>query len=525
MTIKCKICNKNSFDNYRKLSYHLRTVHGLTAQEYHDIILKTSNICNNPDCNNVTKFKNLNIGYLKYCCNKCNTDHNAKSNHLKMKQLLMSEHGVDNCSKIPNINEARKRTNIHRYGGNAPLCSDSIKTKVKQTNIDKYGVKNVFQCNAIKIKSKQTCIEKYGVPNIMKVKEFAENKNIKTAQTKRTNLYNKMLDSTIFDVNFELHDIIGLQEYYTITCKNCGHIFERYFNDYKLSFKCPKCNIGSSIELKIKNFLDSYNINYITNDRSHINPYELDFYLPDHNLAIECHGLYWHSEQRLIQKNVNHPTRYHKIKHDLCKLNSIQLLQFYEDEIINRFEIVKNIILSKCKLLPRLTMARKCKIFEIDNSATNIFLDNNHIQGRNINKKCNIGAYYNNELVAVMSFAFIKDIIILDRFCTKCGYYIIGIANKLFTYFIKNNECNRIISFSDNRISNGALYNVMKFTKVVDVAPTYYYIFRNIRKHKSGFMKSKLKNRLENFDKKLTEYENMLNHGFDRTCCSFAPCP
>lgn len=55
----------------------------------------------------------------------------------------------------------------------------------------------------------------------------------------------------------------------------------------------------TSIELKVKEQLDYYNIRYI--QQKHINDgernYYLDFYIPSFKLVIECNGDYWHNKQ------------------------------------------------------------------------------------------------------------------------------------------------------------------------------------------------------------------------------------
>ena len=62
---------------------------------------------------------------------------------------------------------------------------------------------------------------------------------------------------------------------------------------------CPICNPErnhqTSIETIMKDILDKLNIEYIQHDRKLIGPKELDFYLNNYKIAIECNGTYWHS--------------------------------------------------------------------------------------------------------------------------------------------------------------------------------------------------------------------------------------
>lgn len=62
---------------------------------------------------------------------------------------------------------------------------------------------------------------------------------------------------------------------------------------------CPICNPErnpqTSIETIMKDILDKLNIEYIQHDRKLIGPKELDFYLNNYKIAIECNGTYWYS--------------------------------------------------------------------------------------------------------------------------------------------------------------------------------------------------------------------------------------
>jgi len=130
------------------------------------------------------------------------------------------------------------------------------------------------------------------------------------------------------------------------------------------------------------------------------------------------------------------------------------------------------------------------------------------------------------ELVSVMTFSklslakgnkvFTDNEYELSRFCNNFNYIVIGGASKLFKYFIRNYKPKSIISFSDRRWSDGNLYKKLGFEFQYNTSLCYYYIINGQRKHRFIYRKSELKNKLEIFDPKLTEYQNMINNGFDR---------
>ncbi len=105
----------------------------------------------------------------------------------------------------------------------------------------------------------------------------------------------------------------------------------------------------------------------------------------------------------------------------------------------------------------------------------------------------------------------------LDRFCNINGYYIPGIASKMFKYFIKNNlNIREITTYADLRFSNGNLYDKLGFNYKYNSDPNYFYIVNKERKNRFTFRKGVLKSKLKLFDPELTEYQNMLNNGHDR---------
>ena len=101
---------------------------------------------------------------------------------------------------------------------------------------------------------------------------------------------------------------------------------------------CTICNqLDSHTSNKEKQLLDFIKENYdgeiISNSRKIINPYEIDIYLPELNLAYEFNGLYWHNE---LYKDKN----YHQMKYELCKKQNIHLIQIWEDDWNLKQEIV-----------------------------------------------------------------------------------------------------------------------------------------------------------------------------------------
>ena len=126
----------------------------------------------------------------------------------------------------------------------------------------------------------------------------------------------------------------------------------------------------------------------------------------------------------------------------------------------------------------------------------------------------NVGAYYNNELISVITFNQENEIL---RFSTIRGYNECDIFPELLSYFIKKYQPKQIISYADRRWSNGNVYEKNGFIKISDGMPNYWYMpTYDIRIHRNIFNKQYLSTNLPIYDETLTEWENMQLNGYDR---------
>lgn len=247
------------------------------------------------------------------------------------------------------------------------------------------------------------------------------------------------------------------------------------------------------------------NIEYVKNYRKLIAPFEVDFYLFEHDIAIEVCGLYWHSTK--INKN-----KYHILdKYNLCKAEGVRLLTIFEDEIRDSLDIVLNRLANILKLNKSKLYARKCTIRQITNVEGINFLNTHHIQrsGRN---KIYLGAFLDNKLISVMSFSNLnpakgrsptENHYELNRFANPFG--VVGIASRLFAYFKNNFAPIKIISYADLRWNTGGLYELLGFTFIRQSRPNYWYINKVSRVHRWSFTKHKLLGIIPNADKNCTE--------------------
>ena len=268
--------------------------------------------------------------------------------------------------------------------------------------------------------------------------------------------------------------------------------FSQNPHNHLMGHGCPKCTKNySKVEGEICDIINP--LEYENNNRSILNGKEIDIYIPSLKLGIEYNGVRWHSEQFGKGKN------YHIDKLNKCNEQGINLIQIFEDEWINKNDIV----VSKLKHIlnidtnKRKIFARKCNVIEVSKYEANDFLDKNHIEGY-VRASVYLGLFYENKLIALMSFKKEKyGCWCLIRFATDINYHCVGAGGKLFNYFIKNYEFKEIKSFADRRwITNTIdnLYTKLGFEFVGFTKPDYrYFINGDIERYdKIGFRKKVL---------------------------------
>ena len=326
---------------------------------------------------------------------------------------------------------------------------------------------------------------------------------IKKAQNIHKNNYNYS------KVNYVRHD-----EDVIIICPKHGE-FKQRPDTHLHGGGCSKCTVLiSKQETELVSFIESLGVNFETSNREILNGKEIDIYIPSHNIAIEYNGLYWHSE-KFIDKN------YHLDKTQMCEDKGIQLTHIFEDEWLNKSHIVKSMLRNKLGLSKNKIYGRKTEIKVVKTKDKGLFLDNNHIQGR-VGSTVNLGLYYEDELVSIMTFNKPRlgigssfDGYELSRFCNKLDTNVLGGASKLLKHFIKTHQPKEIRSYADRVISNGSLYETLGFELSHVNKPNYWYVIGGWRKHRFNFRKELLKK--QGFDtENKTEHQIMLERNIYR---------
>jgi len=522
--IQCKICHKK-FKNYSGLSKHIYQIHKISIEDYYlKYINSNKNICT--VCDKETNFDCLERGYYKF-------HRNCSSKDLVIRKKINksfkeSFKNINQEKRIEKYKETRNKNNEIK------ILRKKLIFILKILSINKSNKKQCQICGEIfntyngiisHIRKHKIDLKKYydkffkleneGVCSVSDLKtNFSSLENgycqyCKNYQQKDLKLINnnKILQSgrlrekilkyqNNFNIEFINIDKIHKNNDMTnIKCLDCGHIYQNRWYNVILGYgKCPICHPRnqkiSSYEIEIYNFIREIDkdIKILTSyfgliKNKNNKSLELDIYIPEKNIAIEFDGLYWHSEEQGKDKN------YHLLKTDECNKKGIRLIHIFEDEWVLKRNICENKlkqILNFNKNINRIH-ARKCEIKEIDSKLKNEFLNKYHLQGSD-SSNIKLGAFYNNELISVMTFSHgniskgsknIEGVYELNRFCSNYNYHIPGIASKLLSYFKKNYEWKELYSYADKRWSLGNLYYKLGFELVSESLPEYWYVSNN----------------------------------------------
>jgi transposase len=207
-----------------------------------------------------------------------------------------------------------------------------------------------------------------------------------------------------------------------------------------------------------------------------IKPQQIDLYNEEMKFGIEFNGNYWHSTKYKDEK-------YHQEKSLKAKEKGVFLMHIYEYEWNDpvRQNIVLSIINSKMKKSKRI-FGRKCEIKEITRQEAKDFLNINHLEGYE-ESDTHLGLTYKNELVEVMTFKKSN----LNRFCSKLNNIVVGGVTKLFTYYIRKYNPDKIVSKSDIGKFKGDIYTVLQF-KFSNMIDPDFKIIEHERIYDSGSM-------------------------------------
>lgn len=503
--IKCKLCNR-IFATVG-MAQHLKDTHNMTASEYaksngeyrlkyskmNDVLFNAKHKVKCEICKDNVDYTDLRLSF--HLLKKHNT---PKVDYVK-KYILNEEEPKCKCG-------CGLTTNILTYH---PYKSEYIMGHNKSTLGSTFSEETKLKMSTSSLLNnklmREDGIKKWKRIDIIKRNYSSVNDYLEMLSSKNITILNDFLNEEIVHFKCTTCNTEWSQRSMTTICETC-------YNN----------NPRSIEEHQIKTYIESLG-HFPKTNRKILSGKEIDMYIESKNIGIEYNGLYYHSEiSGYKDKN------YHLNKTNACESNNIRLIHIFSDEWCNKTEIVKHKLKHILGNTTNKIYARKCTISEITPATKDDFLNKYHIQGAD-SSKIKLGLFYKNNLVAVMTFGSVRLALgykntdptsyELIRYCSMFDTSIIGGASKLLSHFIKKYNPVKIISYADRRWTNihNNIYKLLNFTEESISTPNYWYTKNyRIREHKVDYRKSVLPHKLPMFDTKLTDFENMINNGYDR---------
>lgn len=479
-----------------------------------------------------------------YCSNDCkfsDSDYNKNKNrkvqndpskvirHIKTGKVFKDENNISGALSRYSNNVLGYPLNMSEWEIIDTKPEEVIKCGLCDWTTKDLANKSGMFTSHIKKHHSETNIEEY-------TNQFPEQKHLFSKQLRKINI-NKEQDKVgieclecgkkmkkITQTHLKKHGMTP-EEYrikHGVTNLSSNHTREKLSSNYYNLNILSGPDFKSKKEIEVLEFLEKLKINTVSGYRKLGT--ELDIYLPDHKVAIEFNGLYWHSE-----KASGKGSNYHIDKTNMCESQGVKLIHVFEDSWNYSSEIIKSRLLNELGLVSNRLYARKCEVKEINSILKNEFLENNHLQGKD-NSKVKIGLFNKGSLVSLMTFSDFRksmgrdreeDSYELSRFCSKINMSVIGGASKLLTYFERNYNPKKLISYADrswtSKLKDNTLYDSLGFEYIGETRPSYWYMYRYKKRiHRYVYAKHKILSNFDNTDPRLTEWENMQKIGFDR---------
>ena len=415
----CKICNFEA--EGKQFSNHLQKVHKLKSKEYTKKHLYNDNIgCYS--CGKETRY--VAFQFKKYC---------------------------SDCSKTGMREGGRK-------GGKSEAWN---KGKTKEDDV---------RISSLKGKDNPFWGKKH--------KTETKNRISMTKQLGSVEVLKRLMErNEEFEILTPVEEYFSRQrQYLDFKCKKCSFVCKKTLQAFERGSLCPKCYpiTKSKQELEIYEFVKSLGFNdVLSGDRSIIKPKEIDISVKQKQFGIEFNGLYWHSEV------VDKTTKEDLInKTNLCKDKGYKLIHIFSDEWEFKKDICMSMICNRLGVCKRI-YARKCEVREIGKSDFDNFMNSSHIDGK-VNSSIRLGLFYNDELVCAIGFRKPRqkkwsEFFEISRFATKINHTVVGGLSKLLSYFKKNYNVQKIMTYADLRFGEGLGYKKAGFEYYGNTGVDYWY--------------------------------------------------
>lgn len=303
-----------------------------------------------------------------------------------------------------------------------------------------------------------------------------------------------------------LETITSVSDPFRALCAMCGKEYHPRWDGIRLgkSLTCGcSTNRVSVGAVEIQTFVEGLGLECKTEYRIGNKPFDL--FVPAENLIVEFSGLLWHSNEDSSRRDL--------LKRRIAASAGHFFLMVFEDEWYFKKDIFKNLLRNRLrKANPTNRRISDCSLEIVPASAADPFFEKFHYIG-GVRAKENYAAVLEGEVIACMSFKRptrqSSHPWELVRMAQNPSVRIRGIWGKLLKRFVRDRSPSSIVSFSDDRLFSGGVYEKIGFRRDGRVDPDYYWWKNKKRIHKSGLRKT-----AEERTSGLTENELRTAQGF-----------
>lgn len=266
-----------------------------------------------------------------------------------------------------------------------------------------------------------------------------------------------------------------------VKCMTCSTTDAASFSNLQRCWRCKTCfPLASKPQLEVAEFVRSLGFEDVEiSTRKVIPPLELDVWVPSQKLAIEYHGLYWHSGGKEGEAD----KRSHRQKYERCEAEGIRLFQFFSDEWINKGDICRSMLVNALHKNATKLNARDCEVRAILPAQSKEFANANHISG-GTRAAHHLGLFHKSR--GLVGIATTRTPIQkkhghaceLARMCFLRNTSVRGGASKLLSHvkqLARDGGFEALLSYAELRYGTGNVYEKDGFTLVGEALNNYWY--------------------------------------------------
>jgi very-short-patch-repair endonuclease len=282
------------------------------------------------------------------------------------------------------------------------------------------------------------------------------------------------------------------REKFKIHCLSCDETFSVLSTQLDKFLTCPKCHssTNSQFEKEVIEYIATLDFTIVPNTKRILGDREIDIYIPNKKLGIECDGLYWHTEERGKDKF------YHVSKTKDAESHGVRLIHIFEDEWRNKRSIVTAMLKDVLGRNEHVIDANLCTVKLVLTADAKKFLKRYHLEGPSPSY-VRMGLYDGDRLIALMTFSkhektqSVPSEWILERYCHLPNFDIKDCWKVIMDEFFRRYKGD-VYARLNRRWDNGKELASAGFSMKPPSHPEFFYTIDN-KRYSQAFANKRLR--------------------------------